>query len=289
MKLAYDPVNQKKVAIKILKTDLSEKTLKLVLEEIKIMQGLVHENVLQQIEFGSGMYTNAAKPEKSKEVSYIVLNLASSGELFDFISASGPFTEPIARYYFKQALEGLDYCHSNGVAHRDLKPENLLLDKDFKLKIADFGFAGPMAGRDGSGYLQTKLGTSNYMAPEIHEEKAYNGAQVDLFALAIILFILVSGHPPFNTAEVTADPFYKAIAQNKSHSFWRVHSKNKPNGQNFFSEEFKALITMMLQYDPVHRPSISEIFMHPWMAGPMPTEAEALKEFQARHQEVIKA
>jgi len=50
------------------------------------------------------------------------------------------------------------------------------------------------------------------MAPEIHEEKPYNGAQVDLFALAIILFILVSGHPPFNTAEVAADPFYKAIA-----------------------------------------------------------------------------
>lgn len=218
-----------------------------------------------------------------------MLNLASSGELFDFVSASGPFSEPLARYYFKQALEGLDYCHSNGIAHRDLKPENLLLDNNFKLKLADFGFAGPMAGRDGSGYLQTKLGTTNYMAPEIHEEKPYNGASVDLFALAIILFILVSGHPPFNTAEVTSDPFYKAIAQNKSKSFWRVHSKNKPNGQDFFSEEFKALLTMMLQYDPVHRPSISEIFMHPWMAGPMPSEAEVVKEFQVRHEKVVAA
>ena len=65
-------------------------------------------------------------------------------------------------------MEGLDYCHSNSVAHRDLKPENLLLDSNYVLKIADFGFAAPVEGRDGSGYLKTKLGTMNYMAPEIH-------------------------------------------------------------------------------------------------------------------------
>jgi len=64
--------------------------------------------------------------------------------------------------------------------------------------LADFGFAGPLAGRDGSGYLTTKLGTSNYMAPEIHEEKPYNGRQVDLFSLGIILFIMVAQSPPFN-------------------------------------------------------------------------------------------
>jgi serine/threonine protein kinase len=199
---------------------------------------------LEQQEFGTGVYSKTSAPDK--EVSYIVLNLASAGELFDFISASGAFTEDLARYFFKQALEGLDYCHSMRVAHRDLKPENLLLDSDYTLKIADFGFAGPLMGRDGKGYLFTKLGTYNYMAPEIHEEKPYNGAAVDLFALSIILFIMVASHPPFNTAEMDKDPFYKAIANNKSKSFWRVHSKNKPNGANYFSEEFKDLVTSML-------------------------------------------
>lgn len=101
-------------------------------------------------------------------VSYIVLELALGGELFDFVANSGRFEEPAARYYFKQFLEGLDYVHQKGFTHRDLKPENLLLDHQFTLKIADFGFAAPVEGKDGSGNLTTKLGTLNYMAPEIH-------------------------------------------------------------------------------------------------------------------------
>jgi serine/threonine protein kinase len=87
-------------------------------------------------------------------------------------------------------IEGLDYVHQKGVTHRDLKPENVLFDQVFNLKIADFGFAAPIAGRDGSGQLKTKLGTESYMAPEIHARKPYNGASIDLFASAIILFIM---------------------------------------------------------------------------------------------------
>lgn len=108
------------------------------------------------------------KSGKSRKVDYIVLELGQGGELFDFIAISGRFEESLARYFFKQFMEGLDHCHRKGVAHRDLKPDNLLLDHKFELKIADFGFAAPVEGRDGSGYLTTGLGTFNYMAPEIH-------------------------------------------------------------------------------------------------------------------------
>jgi serine/threonine protein kinase len=182
-------------------------------------------------------------------------------------------------------MNGLDHCHQQGIAHRDLKPENLLLDSNYDLKIADFGFAAPVEGRDGSGNLHTKLGTLNYMAPEIHLKQPYVGKSVDLFAAAIILFISVAQHPPFTTAQPT-DPFYRCVAANRSDIFWRTHCKSKPNGEAFFSKDFKDLVQSMLQLDPSHRPSIAEINAHAWMQGEIPTKAEVQAEFAKRNEAV---
>ena len=74
----------------------------------------------------------------------------------------------------------------------------MLLDKDYTLKISDFGFASSLEGKDGKGLLTTTLGTPGYMAPEIMLEQPYEGKEIDLFAAAVILFILVSGNRPFN-------------------------------------------------------------------------------------------
>jgi len=108
------------------------------------------------------------------------------------------------------------------------------------------------------------------MAPEIHMRKPYQGASVDLFASGIILFIMITQHPPFSRGE-PSDPFYRFICANRADLFWKAHSKNKPGGTEFFSEEFKHLITAMLQFDPSHRLSIAEIKSHDWYNGPMAT------------------
>lgn len=82
------------------------------------------------------------------------------------------------------------------------------------------------------------------MAPEIHLEAPYKGKQVDLFAAGIILFIMVAKHPPFDKA-TCEDSYYKCIAGNRADIFWRMHCKNKPNGDEYFSEELKELLTCM--------------------------------------------
>ena len=281
VKLGLDTETGRKVAVKILLDNIDEKTKELVMTEVQAMSVLDHDNVIKQLEFGVSNYEKSNG--KTKEVQYIVMELAIGGEVFDFVAISGRFEEPLARYYFTQFMNGLSYCHEQGITHRDLKPENLLLDKNFTLKIADFGFAAPIEGRDGSGNLTTKLGTMNYMAPEIHLNQPYQGEQIDVFAAAIILFIMVAQHPPFTTAQ-PSDPFYRCLAGKRGDIFWRTHCKNKENGEAFFTEEFKNLIESMLFLEPSQRATVADVMSHPWMQGPMPTKEQVVEEFERRDQ-----
>jgi len=75
---------------------------------------------------------------------------------------------------------------------------------------------------------------------------------------------------------------------NRPDIFWRSHCSNKAGGLAFFSEEFKSLITFMLQYDPTHRLSLEEIKAHPWFKGTVPTADQVRKDFQRRKAKVDK-
>lgn len=120
------------------------------------------------------------------------------------------------------------------------------------------------------------------MAPEIHARSPYIGTSVDIFAAAIILFIMFTQHPPFTKAEPT-DPFYRLICANRADLFWKAHSKNKPNGAAFFPEDFKNLITACLQFNPAARPSMADILNSKWLVdGDCATLVEIHKEFLER-------
>jgi len=123
------------------------------------------------------------------------------------------------------------------------------------------------------------------MAPEIHLRKPYSGTSVDLFAAGIILFIMISGSPPFAKADPRTDPHYKLICANKFDVFWKAHERNKPKqpGQeSFYNNEFKDFINGMLALEPSARPTVEQIKNHPWFNGPI-IEANNLKmEFQQR-------
>ena len=160
-----------------------------------------------------------------------------------------------------------------------------MINQDSDLKIADFGYAAPANGRDGKGFLHTKLGTKSYIAPEIWKKVPYIGQSADVFSCAVILFIMVTGKPPFLSAE-SKDPHYKCFIQNKPHIFWNAQSKSKPEG--FFSEDFKELINSCFSIDPFDRPSINELQCHPWMNQETATKEEVIVELEKRRKGIIK-
>jgi len=277
VKLAKNNENTR-YAIKIIHSN--DQFQELVDTECEALQSLHHPNIVNLIEVGRGVQRNTRKGEK--EVNFIVLELVGGGELFDFVSLGGRLSEAQARYYFNQMLDALDYMHANGKCHRDMKPENLILDAQFNLKISDFGFAAPIEGRDASGLLTTQLGTASYMAPEIHLGKPYEGARVDLFASAIILFVILTQRPPFASAN-PQDPHYRLLAANRADVFWQAHA-DAEQGNDLYSSEFKDLFQRMMALNPKQRPTIDEIRAHPWMQGAMPSYEEIKADFTVRKQ-----
>ena len=136
--------------------------IKCIQAELAVLQKLTHPNMVRLYEFREDALLVKSNGTQVR-VAYMALELLEGGELFDFI-ALRYFDQPICRFFFKQMLNTLHVFHSRGVSHRDLKPENIMLDDNFNVKIADFGFAAPVEGRTvknmpPTGYLHTHLGT----------------------------------------------------------------------------------------------------------------------------------
>ena len=251
--------------------------LDLVFNEAKVMSQLDHPNLVRLYEF-SDKGVLAKRSGKNIPILYLIFDLITGGELFDYVAISGRFSDRLARHYFRQLVDALEFMHSRGYAHRDVKAENVLLDSNYTLKLADFGFSAAMAGKDGSGKMHTYKGTLGYMAPEIHQGAAYTGDKVDLFAAGVLLFIMVTGHPPFKKA-VAGDPYYKMFCQ-QNDLFWTNMSKGKPPGT--LSPALRSLLNGLLAYNPALRPTVEAIRAHPWYNGPPMTPAEIALEFAGR-------
>ncbi|KAG5226044.1 CBL-interacting protein [Salix suchowensis] len=200
VKFARNVETKENVAIKILDKEnvLKHKMIGQIKREISTMKLIRHPNVVR-------MYEVMA----SKTKIYIVLQLVTGGELFDKIASKGRLKEDEARKYFQQLICAVDYCHSRGVYHRDLKPENLLMDANGILKVSDFGLSAlPQQVRE-DGLLHTTCGTPNYVAPEVINNKGYDGARADLWSCGVILFVLMAGYLPFEEPNLMA--LYKKI------------------------------------------------------------------------------
>ena len=279
VKLVEDITTKEKFACKIVKTGpngISNTALADVQKEVTIMSSMKHPFIINTKAVGRGPFDKQDGSEP-QEVLFILMELAPEGELFDMIANTGKFKESVARYFFMQLLSALSYIHNTvGVCHRDLKPENILIDENFNLKLADWGFSIPLIGPKGNGKLTSYKGTLGYMPPEQHAKKTYSGKAADLFAVAVVLFMMITQCQPFDEAKVT-DKYYRLIAGNKPSLYWRIFDKVSP-----ISDDLKDLLTGMLQLDPSARYTLDEILSHPWMQGETPSHEEIKKEFEIR-------
>lgn len=189
-------VTGQQFAIKIVDTDVLKQDLPGNLDirrEMSILRGLQHPNIV---------FLHEVMVSKSRV--YMVMDLASGGDFFQFIHNKGKLPDILARKFFRQLVDAVCYCHDNGVYHRDLKPENLLLtipDENLgDLKITDFGFS---AMKDHGGcLLKTNCGSPHYCAPEVWngsctEHGGYDGSKADAFSVGVILYVLLAGGQPF--------------------------------------------------------------------------------------------
>jgi len=275
VKLGVHDTTGEKVALKILKNKhaLTPAIHAQVERECELMSKLKHKNTLAML-YVDWNAEYVKKNGKVQKVILIVLELATGGELFEFLSYTGSFEEPIARTYFQQLMEGVSFMHGQGVVHRDLKPENLLLGSDFTLKLADFGFANIISTTQS--LLFTECGTPGYMAPEMITNSGYDAAATDLWACGVILFIMLAGFPPFQKPS-TSDWWFNKLTQGKHALFWQAHCRNA-----VFGEEFKDFINNVLQPIPSKRFKIADMKAHAWWKGPVINDADLLKELTRR-------
>nr|XP_056715525.1 testis-specific serine/threonine-protein kinase 1-like [Euleptes europaea] len=189
---------------------------------------------------------------------YIVTELGVQGDLLEFIKRKGAIPEDVARRMFHQLSSAISYCHELDIVHRDLKCENLLLDKEYNIKLTDFGFSKRLH-RDDEGRVvlsKTFCGSAAYAAPEVLQGIPYQPKVYDIWSLGVVLFIMVCGSMPYDDSNIK-----KMLKLQKEH---RVHFPRS----KVLSSECKDLIYHMLQPDVTRRLRIDEVLTHVWMQDP---------------------
>uniref|UniRef100_A0A674B2P8 non-specific serine/threonine protein kinase n=1 Tax=Salmo trutta TaxID=8032 RepID=A0A674B2P8_SALTR len=217
--------------------------------EVRIMKILNHPNIVKLFE--------VIETEKTL---YLVMEYASGGEVFDYLVAHGRMKEKEARAKFRQIVSAVQYCHQKHIVHRDLKAENLLLDADMNIKIADFGFSNEFV--MGS-KLDTFCGSPPYAAPELFQGKKYDGPEVDVWSLGVILYTLVSGSLPFDGQNL------KELRERVLRGKYRIPF--------YMSTDCENLLKRFLVLNPAKRGTLEQIMKDRWInAG---CEEDEMKPF----------
>uniref|UniRef100_A0A8D3BJC1 non-specific serine/threonine protein kinase n=1 Tax=Scophthalmus maximus TaxID=52904 RepID=A0A8D3BJC1_SCOMX len=225
VKLARHILTGKEVAIKIIdKTQLNPTSLQKLFREVRIMKGLNHPNIVQLFEV-----------IETDKTLYLIMEYASGGEVFDYLVSHGRMKEVEARAKFRQIVSAVHYCHTKNIVHRDLKAENLLLDADFTL----------------GNKLDTFCGSPPYAAPELFQGKKYDGPEVDVWSLGVILYTLVSGSLPFDGQNL------KELRERVLRGKYRVPF--------YMSTDCEGILRRFLVLNPTKRCTLDQVMKDKWI------------------------
>uniref|UniRef100_A0A2I3GYL7 non-specific serine/threonine protein kinase n=1 Tax=Nomascus leucogenys TaxID=61853 RepID=A0A2I3GYL7_NOMLE len=198
---------------------------------------------------------------ETEKTLYLIMEYASGGEVFDYLVAHGRMKEKEARSKFRQIVSAVQYCHQKRIVHRDLKAENLLLDADMNIKIADFGFSNEFT--VGS-KLDTFCGSPPYAAPELFQGKKYDGPEVDVWSLGVILYTLVSEAAPMYFTKLKEELRERVL-------------RGKYRIPFYMSTDCENLLKRFLVLNPIKRGTLEQIMKDRWInAG---HEEDELKPF----------
>ncbi|MFN9907368.1 MAG: protein kinase domain-containing protein [bacterium] len=179
--------------------------------------------------------------------------------------------EALAKHLFKQLVDAVTYLHTVAkVVHRDLKLENIVLDRNFSLKLCDFAMSKTLLEGNLTGIYYSQLGSERYMAPEIIEGKPYKGTAVDIFALGVILFAMVTGVMPFDRRAHKEDLLYSLLIKNEETQYWQQLDKMYAEEAYFIglkniSDDFKKLIVSFFKYHYFERITLDQLKQSSWL------------------------
>ena len=228
--------------------------------EVKVSQALSSTNSPYIVKFKEFSQGDIRVRNSADFMPYIIYELCPKGSLEKYLSYGlGGFNENQSKFIFPEILEGTRVCHNKGICHLDIKAENIFLDCKFNIKIGDFGFSST------NSFLEGDYGTRGYKAPEVTNDKEYDGIKADIFSLGVLLLNIRTGK--LLSTELLINPkgskkktIYDLV-KDKDERIWKIFESNGIKG---LSDEFKSLVLRMLSMNPKDRPSIDDILKDKW-------------------------